>query len=105
MYGYFYPCLIYGILETKKDACVHDDILFNYDLDRFTDQVIKNYSYRFIYGIEITIDEMKSGNFHGKEKVDQFHIDFATERPNFYLGIKGDYLMDHSFYDPLTRTD
>ena len=98
MHGFFTPCLIYGVVEEKQDHVLHQDMLDKYKMDKYADDIIRYYACGFIYGIEVTIQEMKTGTFANKELVDAFCKDLAMGTPTFHLGIRGDYAIEHETY-------
>lgn len=103
MYGCFTPVLVYGILEPKEDNCIYQELLDQYDLELFAEEVIKHYATRFVYGVYVTFEQLASGNFPDKEKVDQFYKEFNTEEaPTFHNALRGDFemVLSTSFYDP-----
>ena len=102
MYGCFTPVLVYGIVEPKEDVCICQELLDQYDLELFAEEVIKHYATRCVYGVYVTFEQIISGNFPDKEKVDQFYKDFKTEAPVFHNALRGDseLVLNTDFYDP-----
>jgi len=98
MHGCFSPCLIYGVAENKEDYVIDQEILDKYKMDKYADDVIRNYACGFIYGVEVNFNEMITETFPDKELVDKFVQDFKTETATFHLGIRGDYLIEHVTY-------
>jgi len=103
MYGCFTPVLVYGILEPKEDICITQELLDQYDLELFAEEVIKHYATRVVYGVYVTFEQLASSSFPGKEKVDQFYAEFKTqEKPTYHTALRGDFemVLSTTFYDP-----
>lgn len=103
MYGCFTPVIVYGIVEQNEDICICQEVLEQYGLELFAEEVIKHYATRCVYGVYVTFEQMTLGNFPDKEIVDQFYAEFKIkEAPTYHTALRGDFELVNSttFYDP-----
>jgi hypothetical protein len=100
---HYTPRLIYGVQEEDRDKIVSSILLDSAapHVQRFASDVSKFHGGNMIYGCEMTVGEALSGDKMKKmSAVGQFVKKYNLGKPGFLLGIKGDYKLEHTEYEP-----
>jgi hypothetical protein len=98
------PRLIYGVKENDLGERIVSSILidgFAPHVQTFASSVSKFHACEIIYGCEMTVGEALSGEKMEKMKtVDRFAKKFEFGKAKMLVGIKGNYKLCHTEYEP-----
>jgi hypothetical protein len=99
MYHCFDPVFVYGIKEKDGDNMIIDhEILEEYEIEYFTDCIVRDYACNIIYGVVISFDDFVAKKTF--EKIVEFAKKFNLPAPDHYFAISGDFGLCHESYIP-----
>lgn len=96
----FIPTMMYGIEETSDFHILSNQILKKFNLIRLPRYIQDNNGYNFVYGFEITLDELINEKYKENKDLQRFN-EFMKEKynitftnPEIHLCMNGDYDVD-----------